>query len=115
MLPDAQELQVQAPDLSEGLNQLQLLEKDFGVIDAVIASLEVIASFIPARLGRVNEQDCCTTFSMWIAFLTVESLICFLLAYLLLAITVQEDFLRCKTPIACLKEGLLASGSCPPL
>ena len=42
MASNTKDLQVQAQDLSEGLNQLQLLEKDFGVIDAVIASLEVI-------------------------------------------------------------------------
>lgn len=34
-------MQVQVPDFSEGLDALRALEKDFGVMDAVITSLEV--------------------------------------------------------------------------
>jgi hypothetical protein len=36
-----QSAQVQAPGLSEGLEALRTLEKDFGVLDAIISSLEV--------------------------------------------------------------------------
>ena len=35
-------IQVQMPDFSDGMTTLRALEKDFGVIDAVIASLEVL-------------------------------------------------------------------------
>lgn len=41
-------MQVQAPDFSEGLDALRALERDFGVMDAVITSLEVrILAFCP--------------------------------------------------------------------